>query len=137
MATQKNLSKPLNITLWVLQVLLGAMFLMAGITKATQPIAQLDAMLPWADEVPEALVRFIGLSEILGGLGLVLPMLLKVRPVLTPLAAAGLALIMVLAAIFHFSRGEMSGIGVNIVMMLLLALIAWSRYTSLPAAANS
>src|SRR5215218_5810365 len=94
-------SQALHIALWIVQVILAAMFLMAGFMKATQPIEQLSAMVPWARQVPLALVRFIGISEFLGAVGLVLPSLLRIKPQLTPWAATGIAAIMVLALIFH------------------------------------
>lgn len=94
-------SKGLNIALWVAQGLTGALFLMAGFSKTFQPISELAVMLPWVTEVSSSLVRFIGISELLGGLGVLLPALLRIKPFLTSLAAAGLALIMVLAAFFQ------------------------------------
>jgi uncharacterized membrane protein YphA (DoxX/SURF4 family) len=79
-SNQQTPSKALHIILWIARVLLAVMFLMAGFSKATQPIDQLSQMLPWAGQVPVALVRFIGVSEVLGGLGLVLPALLRIKP---------------------------------------------------------
>lgn len=129
---EKSSSKVLHITLWIVQVLLGAMFIMAGGMKSFQPIPELAKMLPWAGAVPSGLVRFIGLSELLGGLGLLLPSLLRILPNLTPLAAWGLALIQVLAALFHISRGESSVIGMNLVLLLLAVFIAWGRTKKVP-----
>src|SRR5262245_48807483 len=80
-------SRGLHIGLWVAQVALGAMFVMAGSWKATTPIAELAPKLPWVAGTGAALVRFIGLSELAGGLGLVLPAATRIRPGLTPLAA--------------------------------------------------
>src|SRR5262245_24149026 len=81
--------------LWVVQVLLALLFLFAGGTKLVMPAAELTAQTP----LPAAFLRFIGVMEILGGLGLVLPGMLHIRPVLTPLAAAGLSIIMIGAVI--------------------------------------
>lgn len=120
-------SKGMNITLWILQVLLGGMFIMAGFTKISQPIEELAKTLPWADEMPSLLVRFIGSSELLGGLGLILPSLLRIKPILTPLAAIGLAIVMILASFFHISRGEMPAIGINFFILCIAAFIAWGR----------
>jgi putative oxidoreductase len=127
-------AKALNIFLWVSQALLAAMFVMAGWGKATQPIAQLAAKMPFAAEVPEALVRFIGLSELAGAVGLLLPALARVRPSLTPLAALGLFTIMALAAVFHAARGEAGAIVVNVVLGGVAAFIAWGRYKKVPIA---
>lgn len=128
----QNPSKAFNISLWVVQGLLAAMFLMAGANKLFQSIPELSKMLPWVTEVPEALVRFIGVSELLGGLGLLLPSILRTKPILTPLAAIGLAVVMLLAAFFHISEGETSVIGMNFVFMGLALFVAWGRSKKVP-----
>ena len=137
MKNQQKPSKALHISLWVAQVLLAIMFLMAGFMKLAQPIEELSKSLPWTAQVPEALVRFIGLAELLGALGLILPSLLRIKPFLTPWAAAGIAVIMVLAAIFHISRGENAAIGMNLIMALLAAFVAWGRTKKAPIAAKA
>ena len=129
---QKSPSKALNITLWIAQVLLAGMFIMSGFMKVAQPIEELAKMLPWASQVPAGLVRFIGLSELLGGLGLILPALLRIKPVLTAWAAVGLATVMLFASIFHASRGEYSAIGMNVVLALIALFIAWGRFKKEP-----
>ena len=128
MKQQQQRSKALHITLWIAQVLLAAMFLMSGIMKLTQPIEELSKMLPWAAQMPEAIVRFIGASELLGALGLLLPSLLRIQPKLTPIAAVGLALIMLFALVFHASRGETPAIGMNVILLLIAVFIAWGRF---------
>ena len=125
-------SKALNIILWIAQVLLAGMFLMSGFMKVAQPIEELAKMLPWASQVPEGLVRFIGISEVLGGLGLILPALLRIKPILTAWAAIGLALVMLFAAGFHASRGEHSAIGMNVMLALIALFIAWGRVKKAP-----
>lgn len=118
--------------LWIVQILLAAAFGMAGFSKLTQPIADLVPMVgPWAAEVPALLVRFIGLSELLGAIGLIAPALTGIQLRLTPLAAWGLALVMVLAAIFHLVRGEF-GIVPNIVLFALAAFVAYGRTNLVP-----
>lgn len=77
--------------------------------------------------VPAALVKFIGISELLGGLGLLLPSILRIKPSLTVTAAYGLVLVMILAALFHGYRGEFPAIGVNVVIIALAAFVAWGR----------
>ena len=129
-------SKALHITLWIAQVLLAAMFLMSGFMKLSQPIDQLSKMLPWAAQVPEALVRFIGVAEVFGALGLILPSLLRIRPRLTPIAAVGLALVMVFAVVFHISRGETGAIGMNFILIAIAAFIAWGRFKKAPIRAK-
>lgn len=133
MANQKS-SKALNVALWVSQGLLAAMFIMAGTNKCFQTIDELSKMLPWATQVPEGLVRFIGISELLGGLGLLLPSILRIKPILTPIAAIGLVTIMVFASIFHISRGETSVIGINFVIMAIALFVAWGRIKKVPIA---
>lgn len=87
--TIKN-NKTLNIALWVAQALLAAMFLMAGAMKSTQPIEELGKSMPWVNDFSVVFVRFIGISELLGGIGLLLPAFLRIKPFFTPLAALGL-----------------------------------------------
>lgn len=109
---------------------------MAGFTKVSTPIEELTTMMPWVADMPLAVVRFIGASEILGALGLLLPSLLRIKPVLTPVAAAGLVTVMVLAALFHATRGEFSAIGFNFVLASLAAVVAWGRFKKVTVAAR-
>lgn len=126
MTNQKNY-KAIHIVLWIAQGLLAIMFIMAGAMKASQPLEVLAESLPWVTTTPLGLVRFIGISELLGGLGLIIPSLFRFKPFLTVWAAIGLAIVMILAAIFHASRGEFSAIGVNVVIMAIFLFIAWGR----------
>lgn len=132
----KTSSKAVHITLWVAQVLLAAIFIMSGFMKASTPVEQLSAMIPWASDVPLALVRFIGTVELLGGIGLLLPSLLRIKPMLTVLASAGLAIIMFLAIPFHVSRGEAQMIGVNALFMLIALFVVWGRWKKAPILAK-
>lgn len=126
--TQLKRSSLLHITLWIVQVLLAAMFLAVGLMKTATPIEELAQTMPLAGDMP-ILTRFIGVVEILGGLGLILPAALRIIPKITAWAAAGLALIMIFALIFHLSRGEMSAIGTNMVLVTLAGFVAWGRAT--------
>src|SRR5215212_299244 len=103
----------MNIALWIVQVLLAAAFIFAGVTKAFR-YEYAHANLPWVKDVPRALTTFIRVAELLGGL--LLPALTGMLPRLTPLAAAGLALVMLLAIGFHTTRREWSAIGFNTVL---------------------
>lgn len=105
--------------------------------KTTTPTNELSASLSWVTEVPEGLVRFIGVAELLGGIGLLLPSILRIKPVLTSLAAMGLALVMLCAIVFHISRAETNVIGINISLMLIALFIAWGRSKKVPIAAKS
>jgi len=123
----------MHILLWIAQVLLACAFGMAGVMKATQPIDALtQAGIAWASQVPLALVRFIGVSELLGAIGLILPAATKIKPFLTPLAALGLLTIMILAMAFHLSRGEIQATPINIVLGGLAAFVAWGRTKKAP-----
>jgi putative oxidoreductase len=124
----------LHIGLWVVQAILALLFGFAGVSKTTQPIAQLAQQLVWPGDVPPGLVRFIGLSELLGALGLILPSLTRIKPGLTPLAAAGLVTVMVLASAFHLTRGELGGVAFNLVLGSAAAFVAWGRYRKAPIA---
>ncbi len=116
-----------NVALWVVQLLLALGFGMAGIMKTTMLIDELAKQLVWPGALPPALVRFIGVSEFAGALGLLLPALTRIKPILTPLAAAGLVLVMALAALFHISRGEWGALPINAVLGGLAAFVAWGR----------
>jgi len=123
----------MNIVLWILQVLLALLFLFAGGTKLvmsaealTQPTTPNQVMLP------VMFLRFIGVCEFLGGLGLVLPGLLKIRQYLTPLAALGLAIIMIGAVVFTVLGGAIPVALVNLVIVLLLLFIAYARWRVVP-----
>jgi putative oxidoreductase len=130
--TNSNSSKWMNISLWVVQGLLAAIFLMAGANKLFQSIPELSKMLPWVTQVPAGLVRFIGFSELLGGVGLLLPTILRIKPILTSYAAIGLAVVMLLASIFHISKGEISVIGMNFVFMAMALFVVWGRMKKVP-----
>jgi uncharacterized membrane protein YphA (DoxX/SURF4 family) len=122
--------------LWVLQVLLGLAFLAAGGMKLIQPYAELAQQMAWVSDVPEVLVRFIGVAEVLGGLGLILPAATRILPWLTPVAAAGLALDMLLATLFHLVRGEVGVAVVPLLVGLLATLVAYGRWRMVPILAR-
>ena len=132
MKQQSDRPKALHITLWIAQIILGGMFIMAGVMKSTQPIIDLSKSVPWTANVPSVLVRFIGVSEFLSGIGLVLPSLLRIKPILTPIAAIGILLIMVFAMVYHIVNGETNVIGINIAFGLVAAFIAWGRLKKAP-----
>ncbi len=133
MSTKKTASKALNITLWVAQVLLAVMFIMIGLMKLTQPLEEVSKNLRWADNFP-LLPRFIGTAEFLGGIGLLLPSLLRIKTALTYWAALGLAVTMVFAAIYHAMYGEYSGVGVTLILGAIALFVAWGRYKKVPIA---
>lgn len=129
-------SRWLHVALWVVQGLLALNFGMAGVMKTFMPVAELvKNNINWAGDIPLALLRFIGVAELLGALGLILPAALRIKPVLTPLAATGLLVVMVLAAGFHATRGEWQGIAFNTLLGALAAFVAWGRFRKAPIAA--
>ncbi len=128
---QRKRSK-LNIVLWILQVLLALLFLDAGFLKTFKPIQEIAPTIFWAPLLPEPLVRFIGISELLGALGLILPRALKIRPQLTTLAAAGLSLVMLLANIYHIYRGEFFVLPMTGILLFLSAFVAYGRWKLSP-----
>lgn len=123
MTNTKKTSTVLNIALWIAQLLLAATFIWAGAMKIFKP-----EELPWAwvKENP-SLVTFTGIVDLLAGFGLVLPTLFRIQPKLTVYAAYGTILLMLVAIIFHVSRGEGSQIGFNIFCILLAGFVAWGR----------
>ena len=118
----------MNTMLWVAQSLLAALFLFSGVMKSTQSEQKLVASGQTGVEgLPRYLIRFIGISEILGAAGLVLPGLSNIMPVLIPLAAIGLGLIMVLAAIVHYRRDEKRTALLNLFILLVCLFVAYGR----------
>jgi hypothetical protein len=122
-----TLSRRKSAWLWLVQALLALVFGYVGATKLAMPFSALATRFPQVSDLPEALIRFIGAAEVLGALGLILPGLTRVRPALTAHAAAGLALVMALAALFHVWRGEFSVVPVPVVLGGLATFVAWSR----------
>jgi uncharacterized membrane protein YphA (DoxX/SURF4 family) len=122
----------MNVVVWVLQVLLALAFLLAGAMKSTQPRQQLATSMGWVEDFSDNTVRTIGVLEVLAGIGLLLPALTGVATVLVPLAAVGLALMMVLAALTHRRRGEPQMIGINAALLLIAVVVAWARFGPYP-----
>jgi len=122
--------------LWVLQVGLAGVFLVAGLTKLTQTGPALLPRLAWAPDVPAALLRAIGFSELLGAIGLLVPAATRIRPELTPAAASGLTAVMALAVMFHLYRGD-NAFFIPAVLAGLSALVAWGRSRKAPIAARA
>lgn len=123
-----------GIALWIAQLLLAVAFVVTGAMKLFQPMDVLGATMGWPADLPSGVVRFIGLVEVAGGLGVVLPALTRIRPRLTPLAAMGLVTVMALAAAFHLSRGELGEIPPNVILGLLAGFVAWGRGQVAPVA---
>ena len=113
-------------TTWVLQVLLSIYFVLTGVIHLVVPEGLPSAM-SWMYDLSTTLHWLAGLAEIAGGLGLVLPAATRIAPRLTPLAASGLVLVMLSAAVWHATRGEAQSIVGNVVVAILLAIVAYVR----------
>ena len=119
----------MNIVLWIAQILLAAMFGMAGIMKTFQT-AKAREQMSWAKNRSDNFVRFVGASELLGAAGLILPLVTGILPWLTVLAAVGLILIQLLAIFTeHLPKKEYNVIPVNIVLIAIAAIIVIGRWT--------
>ena len=114
--------------LWIVQVLLALLFVFAGGMKLVLPIEEMTKQMP----MPGGFLRFIGVAELLGGLGLILPGLLRIRPGLTPLAAAGLVIIMIGATVISFLVGGALMALLPLVVGILAAFVAYGRWRVAP-----
>ena len=133
----KSPSGALHYGLWVVQILLALAFVMAGLTKLSTAPSELVANgMTWAERVPSWLVSVIGLSELLGGLGMFLPSALRIQPALSGWAGVGLLTVMVLAAGEHALAGEFGAIVVNVVLGAMAAFVAWGRLGAAPIPAR-
>lgn len=136
-AGQSSASKGWNIGVWIVQVVLAGVYAMAGSMKLTQPIEALVASgMAYAGSYPELLTRFIGTMEVLGAIGIILPAATRILPGLTPLAAAGFAVIQVLAMGVHISRGEFMVLPMNLVLLALALFVLWGRTRKAPISAR-
>lgn len=124
-------TKIMNVILWISQAFLSLIFIWAGAMKLFQLIDKLAEMWPWTAD-NRGLVIFTGILDIVTGIGLILPALLRILPKLTVVAAFGTILLMISASIYHISRGEASQIGANIIFGLIAIFIAWGRLKKAP-----
>jgi uncharacterized membrane protein YphA (DoxX/SURF4 family) len=118
----------LDIALWVVQWVLAVAFVVSGGMKVVQPAGKLAEGMAWVSTVKPATVKVIGIAEILGGLGLILPVLTGIAPIVVPIAASALALVMVLAAIKHFQMNDAKGFAPSIVLFALSVVVAVARF---------
>ena len=128
----------MNIALWIIQILLALLYLFAGGTKLVLSIEQMRAMgSPNQILLPGLLIKFIGVCEVLGALGLVLPGLFRARPDLTPLAASGLVIIMIGATVLTFAGDGVGPAVFPLVVGLLAAFVAYGRWRLAPQRGRS
>jgi uncharacterized membrane protein YphA (DoxX/SURF4 family) len=122
-ATERS-SRKLNVLLWIVQVLLAMLFMFAGVMKFIIPVAEMTKQIA----MPGWFLHFIGLAEILGSIGLVLPEILRIRTDLTPLAAAALVIIMIGATAVNLKTGQRGAALTTVVIGLLLAVVVYNRW---------
>ena len=119
----------MNLALWIIAIVLAIAFAGSGLMKQFVPKDKLVAAgMGWAQDFSPTSIRLIGLAEILGAIGLVLPAAVHIAPILVPLAAVGLALVMAGAAVVHARRKEPMNIVVNVVLIALAVVLAWGRF---------
>jgi hypothetical protein len=119
----------LNLFLWIAQIALAGVFGFAGVIKTFRPIPDLAKMLVWPGEIPVWLTRFIGVAELAGAIGIIVPLFAGILPWLTPLAALGFVAVQVIAIGFHAMRGELKmALPINLVLLALSAFVLWGRW---------
>ena len=121
----------MHAVLWIAHVLLALMFLIHGRTMVQLP-AQVQAGMSYVQDLPPGLRRFIGVVEILASIGLIVPPLVGILPILAPIAAAGLVLVMLLAAAYHVPRRERPNIVLNLGLAALALFVAYGRFVLVP-----
>lgn len=118
----------MNVALWIVQIVLAFMFLMAGAMKLAKSKEELAEQFGWVEDFSDNTIKFIGAAELLGAVGVILPAVTGIAPVLVPIAASALAVTMLLAAIVHFRRDEMPNVAVTVMLLVLAVLVAWGRF---------
>lgn len=113
--------------LWTLQITVAVILLVSGYTKVFLPHEQLADAAEWTGAYTEIFVRYIGVIDILGGLGLILPGLLNIYPRITGYTAMGIAILMVAAMVLHIDRYEFGAIWINIFILIASVIIAYGR----------
>ena len=124
------MGNPVNIALWVVQVLLALVYLAAGGMKTVRPREQMVASgrFDWMKDMSDGTVKAVGIVEVLGALGLILPELTGIAPILTPVAAVGLVIVQVVAMRVHIRLGEQKSLPVNVILLLLAGFVAVGRF---------
>jgi len=125
--------RKMNVVLWILQSLLAALFMFAGVMKFIMPIEEMTKQIA----LPGWFLHFIGAAEILGAIGLILPGILRIRVELTPLAAAGLSIIMFGATWITLAGGQGAAAIIPLIVALLSAFVAYSRWRMNPSYESS
>ncbi|MGA3124512.1 MAG: DoxX family protein [Polyangiaceae bacterium] len=124
--------KGLHLGLWIVQGLLALTFVGGGLWKVATPVPELASKMPWMGQVSPSFLYTTAVIDILGGLGLVLPSITRIKPGLTVLAALGCVALQGCAIVFHVSRGEAANTPFNFVLIALALFVAWGRRTQAP-----
>ncbi len=125
------MSKGLHVGLWISQTLLALSLVGGGVWKLATPVAALAAKMPWMGQVSPSFLYMTAVFDILGGLGVVLPSLTRIKPGVTVFAAIGCAALMASAIVFHVSRGEAAKTPFNFFLLALALFVAWGRKKTL------
>lgn len=119
----------MNALLWTLQIVLALIFAGVGTIKLIQPRDKLAKTLGgWVDDFPAQLLKPLGLAELLGAIGLIVPPLVHIAPILTPVAASALVVTMTGAMVTHARRREFTNVAVNVLLAVIAAVVAWGRF---------
>jgi uncharacterized membrane protein len=121
----------MNIALWIVSGILAAVYLTAGLMKSLRSKESLQPNLPWVADFSAGTVRLIGVAELLGAIGLILPWATDIARVLTPLAAVGLVVIQALAIPVHLRRKEPKALSTNVPLLVAAAFVAIGRFATL------
>lgn len=137
MSEIKKPRSKLNIALWVVQILLAVVYLAAGAVKTFTPIAELATQMSFVADSPVWFVRLIGIAEIAGAIGLIVPAITRILPWLTPLAALGFVVVQAGAIVSHASYGELAQyLPLNLGLLLLALFVLWGRIKKSPITAR-
>jgi hypothetical protein len=118
----------LNIVSWTAQALVAVSFIAGAYIKLSFPISELASMWPWAGSLPVLAVRVLGVVDLAGGVGIILPALTGIKPRLTVFAALGCVMLQICAIVFHLGRGEVDVLPVNIFLLGLSSIVLWIRW---------
>lgn len=127
-----SVNRYLFVGLWLAQIIVALVFAASGLTKVFIPIAELTRMMTWPGDYPLAFVRTLGLVDLAGAVGMLLPSLTRVYPQLAVLAAGCCTLLQILAIGFHASRGEFSVLPLNLALLPMCILVLWGRGKRMP-----
>ena len=119
----------MNVVLWILAGLLAVAIFASGVMKLVRTKEQLAASgMGWTESFTSGQVRALGVAEVLAGLGLILPGALDIAPILVPLAAVGVGIVMIGAIVTHARRGEKQALPVTVILLILAVVVAWGRF---------